>query len=110
MHQPIAHMQFPTFHRPQLATYPNLYDIPSCSICLGDLDRRISALPCGHCFHRHCLSDVFPMKCPFCRKPFLLGQEIVLNYESVLRFDDDFWRNILKLEEDLNTLQLSMTD
>ena len=46
-------------------------DDPHCLICLSDfqVDEKVSALPCCHCFHTNCLDKwiVRNAKCPICK-------------------------------------------
>ena len=49
----------------------NFYEIPFCPISLLYLNSNITALDCGHCFHRDCIDEVIgakEFKCPICRK------------------------------------------
>jgi hypothetical protein len=42
-----------------------------CAVCLtkllGDKDKRISVVACGHVFHTQCLAPVRDTRCPLCR-------------------------------------------
>lgn len=47
-----------------------------CSICLGALNGPCKTLPCGHVYHRRCISQwsrTGHHTCPYCREPF--GEE-----------------------------------
>lgn len=48
----------------------NLYEIPTCTICLQDLTEEVTALACGHCFHYSCIDQHFGFRgtCPNCQK------------------------------------------
>ncbi len=44
-----------------------------CSICLGELNGPCKTLPCGHVYHRRCISQWTQTghhTCPYCREPF----------------------------------------
>lgn len=44
-----------------------------CSICLSDLTGPCKTLPCGHVYHRRCISQwsrTGHHTCPYCREPF----------------------------------------
>ena len=44
-------------------------EVELCSICLQDMDSRISTSPCGHCFHKECISKWVierRITCPLC--------------------------------------------
>lgn len=49
--------------------------VPSCAICLSDLDDdgKQHALDCGHVFHSSCVIEAFRAmsntQCPMCRRP-----------------------------------------
>ncbi len=48
----------------------NLYELPSCTICLQELVEDITCLACGHCFHYLCITQHFEYRgtCPNCQK------------------------------------------
>jgi hypothetical protein len=48
----------------------NLYEIPSCTICLQELVEDAICLDCGHVFHQLCIRQHFEYKktCPNCQK------------------------------------------
>jgi hypothetical protein len=50
--------------------HDSLYEIPSCTICLQELNQDIVSLACGHCFHFLCIDQHFEYRgtCPNCQK------------------------------------------
>ena len=56
-----------------------------CAVCLDRLVAPIELLPCGHIFHRHCLTDSlrFDRRCPQCR--YTLIGDIGAKYKERLR-------------------------
>ncbi|KAJ3841587.1 hypothetical protein F5878DRAFT_531418 [Lentinula raphanica] len=58
----------------------------SCDICLepfewNSTDRTPHIIDCGHVFCAECLHQVFPTKCPLCRKLFLPSEIRKLHVE-----------------------------
>lgn len=51
------------------------YEVPSCSICFEECLAGLSALDCGHVFHRSCVVgwSEKEKKCPLCRKPIRIA-------------------------------------
>jgi len=62
-------------------TLPELQGTKECSICLEESTNDLCVMPCGHCFHRECLSSWFQTNgcnfgayqrrnnsCPLCRR------------------------------------------
>ena len=45
------------------------YEVPSCTICTGELRSGLSFLPCGHVYHTECITKGIEVsqKCPLCR-------------------------------------------
>ena len=53
----------------------------NCPICIEPMTTRVSALACGHLFHRDCLKGVYngaAPRCPSCRAPIDRRQEVRL--------------------------------
>ena len=60
-------------------------EVEPCSICFQDMDSRISRSPCGHCFHKECISKWVierRITCPLCNLD-LWKQMSVANDEQV---------------------------
>ena len=52
-----------------------------CGICFGDIEKKISLVPCGHTgFHRNCLDNMKEKKCPVCRADYDLCINIYLKH------------------------------
>lgn len=49
---------------------PNACETEECSICVDDLNTRITRLPCSHVFHSKCIDKWFirNSSCPLCRR------------------------------------------
>jgi hypothetical protein len=64
----------------------NLYEIPSCTICLQELAEDICCLDCGHVFHMLCIEQHFEYKstCPNCQKRTHRNQIRPLVFQLVL--------------------------
>lgn len=80
---------------------PNL---PSCRICLKEMQEKISRIECGHTFHTKCINGLLKNKyssfnCPICKRklPFSRPKKIYLNFEmkspSVSQFLDEISEN-----------------
>ncbi|CAK9114376.1 Putative RING-H2 finger protein ATL69 (RING-type E3 ubiquitin transferase ATL69), partial [Durusdinium trenchii] len=65
--------------RAQEAVESVLHEFPvgaeqgQCSICLCDMNSRVARLPCGHCFHKSCVTEwlIEPrsgQRCPLCNQ------------------------------------------
>ena len=67
-------------------------DEPHCLICLSDFEvnEKVSALPCCHCFHTKCLDEwiVRSAKCPICKFEItlknLIGEDIIKEHMKKL--------------------------
>lgn len=61
----------------------NLYEIPSCTICLQELNDDISSLNCGHVFHLGCISQHFEYRgtCPNCQKRACLKEVRTVHFQ-----------------------------
>lgn len=48
----------------------NLYEVPTCTICLQELVHNLGNLDCGHVFHLECITQNFDYRaaCPNCQK------------------------------------------
>ena len=84
-----------------------------CSICLERLftaDKEVSVTPCGHSYHKDCISEAidYDKKCPICRENlqeheinkihFNLFQE--LNYSDCSKHTLSFFEKIVEYEAD----------
>lgn len=51
-------------------------DLDECSICLEDMERDVSVMPCKHYFHTRCLKTwvTHDMRCPICRYHLIKGR------------------------------------
>ena len=49
---------------------PNAKCKGQCSICLESIHGRLHRLPCGHIFHKECISKLTKHECPLCRQSF----------------------------------------
>ena len=67
---------------------PKVNDEPHCLICLNnfEIDEKVSALPCCHCFHTKCLDEwiMRNAKCPICKLEItlknLIGEDTIKEY------------------------------
>jgi len=65
-------------------------DEPNCLICLSDfeVDEKVSALPCFHCYHTKCLDEwiIRNAKCPVCKYEItlknLIGEDIIKEHKK----------------------------
>ena len=50
-----------------------------CVICCEPMTKKVAVTPCGHLFHRHCLSDAFSVRhaCPLCVRNIRDEKEIL---------------------------------
>ena len=85
-----------------------------CSICLDRLltaDKEVSVTPCGHSYHKDCISDAikgYNKKCPICRENlredeinkihFNLFEE--LNYSDCSKHTLSFFEKVVEYEAD----------
>ena len=67
--------------------------LPECTICCDPLSSCLSATPCGHIFHAHCvlrwLSNPKHRKCPQCREQLHEIDLTSLYFSAEVTFDPD---------------------
>ena len=93
-----------------------------CSICLDRLftaDKEVSVTPCGHSFHKDCISDAtkgYDKKCPICRE--ILQEDGIkkihfnvfeeLNYSDCSKETLNFFEKIVEHEADKRITMLKI--
>ena len=93
-----------------------------CSICLDRLftaDKEVSFTPCGHSYHKDCISDAiksYNKKCPICRES--LQEDVInkihfnlfeeLNYSDCSKHTLSFFEKIVEYEADKKIIMVKI--